>query len=249
MKLRDLLDVTFIIPFGCDSPERTENLRATLKYLCDNFATNILVIEDIGSTPSDFRVHPKSIVQHYKMQFRADGVFHRTRIINEGIKMSGTPYICIYDTDVIFDRTAPDLAAQWLRDGYAMVFCYDGVMVDINRELYLKNGTIKEHHSYAVDSVGGAVFLNKDAYKQSGYENENLISHAPEDAERFSRMTKLGYHYGRIRGKCYHLPHPRGKNSSPTHEFVAQNMAEYEKIKNMSRKELEEYILTWGWNK
>ena len=251
MKIRDLRDVTFIIPFGCDSPERTENLKAILRFLTNNFATNVLVVEDIGMGVSGFFVLPHSIVQHIKINFRNDGVFHRTKVINYGIRMAGTRFICIFDTDCFFELSAMELAVNRLRhENYQMAYPYDGRFVNVDRDLYLINGWKKESESFAVDSVGGAVFIDRIAYVEAGMENENVLSWGPEDSERFSRMKILGYNYTQIKeSKCYHITHPVNENSSAANPYTAENNAEYEKVKSMSKPALEEYIKTWEWAK
>lgn len=251
---RNLEDTTFIIPFRYDSPERMENLLCICRFLNAHFHTRILVIEDIGNQVRSVyfpQIRPPhsslSTINHMVIPFREDNVFHRTAVINSGIKTLSTPYFAIYDADCIFNPESIIAAHKLLHEGASMVYPYGGKFVDIERS-YIADGVIMELESYATDSVGGAVFLNTAAYRAAGGENENLISHCPDDGERYARMNILGHRIERVSGTCWHLEHPTAANS-PVNSFTAANMAEYGKVKAMGRVELENYIKTWGWNK
>lgn len=246
----DLTDCTFIIPYYKDSEERKENFLCILNFLTSNFIAPIIVRE--GRYKPD-PIYTFNITNNnsllfdwyiYKMETE---FFHRTKTINDAIKASKTPIICIYDTDVVFDPVNIVLAVKMLRsNNFQMVYPYSGIFVDIYRS-YITDGIIKEKKSYVSGSVGGAVFINKKLYVNAGMENENLISHAPEDMERYFRMDKLGYIIGRIEGKCYHIIHPPSTNSGANHPFVKNNLKEYEKVKSMKKSDLEHYIKTWIW--
>lgn len=244
----NLKDVTFIIPFFPDSEERIENIKCILRYLSENYRTTILVIEQ--------NYRPTFVVAYgneWKYQLIKDEsavndgfIFHRTRIINEGIKRASTPYICIYDTDVIFPQDQINRAVGLLREGSQVVYPYAGDFVDITRE-FIKTGFIYERESLTKESKGGAVFLNTEDYFKAGLENENLYGWAPEDHERWFRLFTLGYRIARVDGKCWHIMHERGINSSAQNPHHTKNMQEFEKVKAMGKSELEEYIKTWAW--
>ena len=72
-------------------------------------------------------------------------------------------------------------------------------------------------------------------------ENENFKAYAPEDKERYYRFTTLGYSDGRIDNCVYHLEHARGENSWFSNPFMEYNMAEWERIQGMSKKDLLQY--------
>lgn len=238
----DLNDVAFIIPFYKDSEERLENLKCILKYITDNFDTDISISE-VGERTEYFDL---GISCYHTVSFRTDGLFHRTKVINDGIKHSGrSPYIAIYDTDVIFDPQDILYAVKALRAGCEFAYPYAGDFVNIERS-YISDGVIKEKESLTKDSCGGAVFINREAYWKAGLENEHLISWAPEDVERKARMLKLKYTMARATGKCYHIMHPPSSNSGPN-PYTQKNNEEFEKVKNMDKHEIVEYIKTWKW--
>ena len=243
----DLKKITFIIPFYLDHDDRIENARCVLSFLYKKFRTNIIFVESMEKR--ELPPFSTSIYDALYMVEKQDGdIFHRTKVINAGIRKARTPFIAIYDTDCIFEPMQIVKAYQLLEQGCDVAYPYDGRFMDIDRE-YITTGEIKEHTSFATGSVGGAVFMNREKYIEAGLENEFLVSHAPEDAERYHRLLTLGYRIARIEGKCYHITHWRGINSGAANPHHAQNMKEYEKVKAMNAEELQQYINTWEWAK
>jgi hypothetical protein len=94
-------------------------------------------------------------------------------------------------------------------------------------------------------SYGGAVVFDKKAYLSIGGENENFMSHAPEDAERFYRISTLGLKWGRTSGNLYHLDHFIGTDSTHGNEFKLINRSEINRVKSMDSNMLRKYIETW----
>jgi hypothetical protein len=240
MKKENLSDVTFIIPYFRDSQEREENLICILNFLESNFNTNITLI---NCGPTLFPTWKK----RYLFEPVNDGVFHRTKVLNRGIKDAQTPYIAIYDTDVIFDIYNILKAVIALRMGATLTYPYSGEFIDIKRS-YIQDGVIIERESFATGSVGGACFINREDYWRCGLENENYLSHCPDDVDRYYRIKTLGYKVERIPGKCWHISHPPSANSG-VNKFTEANTAEWLKIKEMNKEQLTEYISTWPWAK
>lgn len=246
MSKPDLKDVTFVIPFHKDSEDRIENLECILKFIQSNFHTNIILVESYEQQPCARGLAFSGDGMLY-IPVKQDGkIFHRTKIINTGIKACKTKYFCNYDTDVVFPIQNIVKAVEMLRDGVQVSYPYDGRFMDIKRS-YITDGIIDEHVSFATESVGGAVFLNKDAYWKAGYENENIYGWGYEDCCRYARFYTLGYSIARTEGKCWHITHSRGINSSNLNPHDAANKKEYEKVKAMNKEALEKYISTWHW--
>ena len=243
----DLKDLTFIIPFSYDSIERAENLNYILGFFRDNFETNIVLIES-GIKQFSF-TEDYLCVPNYLFLPTSNEIFHRTKVINAGIKKAKTPYIAIYDTDVFISPIENYLkGVELLKQGHKIVYPYDGRFIDVERSL-IKDGIIKEYQSCATGSYGGCVLLNRETYIEAGIENENLYGWGFDDFERKERMEILGNHAARIEGICYHIKHPLGINSSVQNPNWQKNKEEYERIKIMSEQQLRDEIKTWQWTK
>ena len=249
----DLKDTTFCIPIFIDSPERLENVKCVLKFLHDNFDTNFSICEYVNlNRKFNWDIGQILTAPCLTHVFDENVVFHRTAAICKAITHTGvkTPYIAIYDVDVIFDVENILKAVKLLRSGFTLTYPYNGNFTDINRS-YIQDGIIKKSSdSYVLKSYGGACFLNRADYIKCGLENENLKGgHVPDDVERLSRIQKLGFPIERTAGACYHIQHPPGPDMGNRNKLREQNEAEYTKVNNMAKADLIKYIETWEWVK
>lgn len=257
---QNLSDVTFLIPVRLDSIDRVVNLRATLSFLLQNFNTRIDILEaDKFNTGliSNYVTNQDTNI-NYRFIEDFDTVFFRTAYINKMVRKCKTPYLSVWDTDII---GVPDLivgAVNALREGKAnFSFSYEKNFLDtslIIRELFLKTNDwrILDKHQkkmaklYPPKPVGGAFFANKQAYVDSGLENPNFYGWGIEDGERVNRWLNLGYNIHREQGNLYHLTHARGTNST-FHSTQQRNVKKDElmRIASMDREELLKEISEW----
>ncbi|WP_312338162.1 glycosyltransferase family 2 protein [Sphingobacterium sp.] len=213
----DLSDVSFLIPVRIDSPERLINLEIIINYITKQFKTNIIVLEadSISKIPNAIIDH-----EHVLYKFVADNRIdlHRTKYNNEMIGLSSSPFVVLYDTDVIIESTQIEEAVSMLRTGeIKAVLPYDGGVISINslkvKDAFRKKLDIKilknsDQKFSSTTSVGGAIFLDRETFIKAGMENEQFWKWGPEDLERVRRLKILGYVTKRIQGPIYHLFHP-----------------------------------------
>ena len=105
----------------------------------------------------------------------------------------------------------------------------------------------EDYPNFGKSSMGGALFLNRQVFIDSGMENEYFISWGAEDWERFRRFVKLGYRVGRVKGPLFHIDHARKQDSNENNPYYQRNVAEYQKVDTLSVEQLKEYIKTWPW--
>lgn len=244
----DLSDVTFTIPVHYDHEDRAQNLRLNLSYLTKHFNTNIIIGEQKGH-------HFKSLGYKY-MNFDYPQ-FHRTKMLNEMANEADTEIIANWDADVIVPPLQIYEAVKAIREGKDMVYPYDGRFGRVERKRWYQE--IRDHLDTGIwrkekftgtrdtdsRSVGGALFLNKEKFMEAGMENENFVSYAPEDQERWYRFRKLGYQVSRITGNLYHLDHFIGPNSYTQHSFYRSNEKEFHRIVNIP--DLKAEVERWPW--
>ena len=220
----DISDMTFLIPIRLDSIVRLENLILSVQALQKNFDTHITVLEASS--------YPNGIIQkmlgdkvEYLFVEDKDTVFYRTKYLNIMTMRSRTPYIGIWDADVIIPKEQILNSIEKLRQGMEIAYPYDGHFYDtssVMRELYTQNKSIKfllkniakMSLIYGAKMKGGAMFVNKDAYIKAGMENEKFYGWGPEDCERFERWKILNFKIHSSEGPLFHLTHSRGSNSS-----------------------------------
>lgn len=220
----DLKDVTFLIPIRIDSIVRLENLVICVKFLLDKFDTNIIVLEASSYNNNLIKNLLPPIINYIFIKDN-DPIFYRTKYLNSMTLRTTTPFVGIWDADVIIPYNQIIIAIDKLREGYDIAYPYDGEFFDtssIIRELYIRNMNIqtllnnkdKMGLIYGKEMKGGAILVNKAAYKKAGMENLKFYGWGPEDFERYERWKILNYKIFRSDGSLFHLTHSRGKNSS-----------------------------------
>jgi predicted glycosyltransferase involved in capsule biosynthesis len=181
----------------------------------------------------------------------------RTFLLNEMAKDSNTPIIVNYDADVLLKLEQYKDSVEAIRQNKVdMIYPYNGRFMDIFGPVLdtvmntLSVETLQEKDGNCIhpNSLGGAIFWNKQKFIEAGMENENFVSWGYEDNERLVRSQKLGYRVGRIDGPCWHMHHASSTNSANTsHKAYFDNQQEFQKVSNMTPVQLKDYVKTWGW--
>jgi len=206
---------------------------AVTNFLIQNFETNIEVLECAPFNNGLLgRLLDKTI--RYSFMEDNDPILFRTKYLNKMTRAVETPYVAVWDTDVIIPVSQVVKAIEWLQNGDAdFVYPYERQFLDtsfILRKLFLQNGNMeileqnakKMKEMYLPNPVGGAFIANTKSYIESGLENENFYGWGMEDGERFYRWENLNYKVKRVAGPLFHLSHGRSINSvfhNPDQQF------------------------------
>lgn len=254
----DLTDVTFLIPLRIDSLERLENIIAVTSYLKKHFKTNIFICE---ADKENSGLLQAIINPDIKVYFVQDSKysFHRTFYINELVRVCTTPFVAIWDADVVTDPQQIIVAVNSLRQNiYDFIYPYNGKFLDTSvqhRRLFIEQLTIeilkKNAHfmktPYTSQACGGGFLVNKMSYLRAGMENERFSSWGPEDGERLKRWRTLEMRIGWVNGEMFHLTHSRGVNSRYNSDMERIKLiAEADRMGSMSKEELEEEVKLWN---
>ncbi len=248
----DLSDVTFLIPVRIDHQDRERNLNLSIDYLNHHFKTNIIVGEESNFAQLKY-IKDKCQYHHY---FTDNIYTHKTKTLNQIAKITKTPIIAIWDTDVLVPKNQILTACEALRQKFFDLVCpYNGICIDLPQSFQdqvisykyqlenLPSSIFKENQG---NSLGGAIFFRRNTFTEGGMMNENFKSYGWEDNELIERFFKLGYKIARTKGALIHLEHYRGENSSITNLFAKNNQDELKKVKRMSLSELKDYIKKRG---
>jgi hypothetical protein len=251
-------EFTIVIPVRIDCRERKENLDTVIHCLLNGISANIIVLEADTEQLYHYPISDKRLQIHFVKD--DNPVFHRTRYLNQLLKMSKTDIAGIWDTDVILKTNQIIDAVEAIKNGATMCYPYDGHFVFLNprqskqaREDVIsflnKHSKTGQTPILARPSVGGAFIINRQRYIQSGGENENFYGWGPEDAERLKRMEILKEPVCRIAGELFHLYHPRGINSKPMIGALEEsNIRELINICKMDKEQLVAYIGSPQWS-
>lgn len=220
----NLKDMTFVISVRMDSIIRLENTLISVQFLKRYFDCNVILLEASAYNNGILERTVKREA-HYIFIEDKDDILYRSKYHNLLAKMVETPFMGIWDSDIIAPPDQVFRAVQELRDQNACLsYPYDGTCLDtsfIIREQYLKRRDIRiltKHMDkmkvmYGYQARGGAIFMPTDKYFEAGMENENIYGWGQEDFELYKRCLNLGYEIKMVQGVLFHLTHPRGKNS------------------------------------
>jgi tetratricopeptide (TPR) repeat protein len=243
----DLGDVTFIIPVYIESDDRARNLEIILAFLARHFDTNVLVCEDVKNRPPrapegvDRLAYRRLVVTGNDTPY-----FHKTWMINHAVENVRTPFVVAHDSDAVI---APvQYAAARARAGRAVVFPYNGTVVDIPRsasDAFAGHLDPAEVDLIAAENLypglaanGGAVLFERETLRRAGGFNERIVAWGLEDREIIERLAKLGHVAERLGGPLVHLRHVRTTNSNETHPFWRANVAELEAMRALAPADL-----------
>lgn len=216
--------LTFLLLVRLDTIERLENILSVTAFINSSFDMKISVLECTSNNNGLLEKLLNKNIQ-YSFQEDPDPILYRTKFLNQMIKDVNTPFVAIWDTDVIVPVDQILRALELLRSGEAdFVYPYEKQFLDtspILRKLFLQEGKIevleqnakKMKELYLPNPVGGAFMANLEAYKKAGLENEDFYGWGMEDGERFYRWENMGYRIKRVPGPLFHLSHGRGINS------------------------------------
>ena len=219
----DLNDITFLILVRIDSVERMENLLAVTNTLFRYFKTNIYVLE-ADSYNNGFLKKLLNRKINYRFVEDKDPVLHKTMYYNRMAKTVDTPFMAIWDTDVVTDKAAILDAVKHLREEADVAFPYNGICYEtseIIRDLYLKKKDIRLLHRHRDklnmlhnrNLVGGALFVHTDKYFEAGGDNEKIYGWGNDDFVRYEQWKIKQFKIYHAKVHLYHLCHPRGINS------------------------------------
>jgi len=242
--MKNIRDNTFLIPIRTDSIVRIENILLVTQFLIAHFDTNIRVLEcALHNNGLLEKLLDKAI--QYDFLEDNDPILFRTKYINQMVREAETPFVAIWDTDVIISVDQIINAVELLRNGKAdFVYPYEKQFLDttpIIRKMFLHEGNIeileqntkKMKKMYLPNPLGGAFLANAKSYKESGLENEDFYGWGGEDGERYYRWENLGYKVKQISGPLFHLSHPRGINS--VFHNVDQNFFKNKEVRSIAR--------------
>ena len=257
----DASDLSIVIPYRADVPERRENLAAVLRHLSASLhGVEVIVIED-GPDPRAAGLPEVPGLRHVARE--NGGGFHRTALLNLGIgALSDRPFAASWDTDVLIPAPAMARALALLRGGAGLVYPYDGRFYDLRGEArarqlatpapealtdlppppkwWQRPGEITCLHSA---SVGGAVLFDRAEYARTGGYHEAFRAWGFEDAEIRERMEKLDVRVARVAGSpLIHLWHPRKRHGGAWYRAARRNRALYRYMVGLDRAELERMI-------
>lgn len=227
-------ELTILILFKGDTIRRIYNLIASVTHLLQ-FSNLHIYIREVDSFNHNLlpRLLPTNV--YYEFVPDCDSILHKTMHFNEMIRKVSTPFIGIWDTDVIpYNSAIKECFYQLIEGQASLALPYNGVCFDTSEiiaDLYLKNYdfSILDQNKHLMKKLqshrltGGAVLMNRKDFLSIGAENENYYGWGDDDFDRYIRFMNAGLTIFRSKMPLFHLTHPRGFNSGFSSNIYAQN--------------------------
>lgn len=262
----DLSNVSILCSVKIDSCDRIRNVQLLLRYLRTfTSSAEIVVVEQGDKAILNEIVNAAGATYHF---IHSGGAHYKTRNLNLAAALSTGQYIIMIDADVILPVAAIEASLRAIRGGEHFVSPYNGIAVNVKRELIdvdmdltmLASGSVFFEKTYDrklqansrdgfevmfgtsnYDAMGGALIARRHSLLTIGAWNTNFVSYGFEDMEIHERIRKFGYTAHSITEfNCYHLEHERGIDSE-YNNFYRSNQKEFERVRDMTLEDLQEY--------
>jgi len=250
-------ELSIIIPFYCDSKDRLENLNMVLDYLNSFMKCQIIVAEQMkGNTPHFSYNRGYSNVEIFRVQYDYS-YFHKTRLINDAFKARVKNSIfMMHDCDAIFfPQDIDDMTTCIHNNTFSFTYPYNRMIVFVPRDRINKFKYDNDIYHIKVNDLtftlpetpacGLGFICNSSLFCKVGKMNENFHLWGEEDWELYYRIQKLNYNWGIGNNFAFHIEHFRTKDGTDENCCIIENRFELDKVKNMSKERLVEYVSTW----
>lgn len=231
---------SYIICHSNTSEYRYSNLKALVKYLRNNFKDDVeIVLSEQGYNKTELEGIDKHVL------FEDNGLFQRSKVLNNGVVVACNEKIFVGDNDVILSVEAINKCVQML-DEYDSVNPYDRI-IDLSEHdsnsfkmflnLYFENNwAVRDSTVFS----GGCFAITRENYLKIGGFDENIIGWGAEDNVFTIKLEGLLSHIT-ITSTAYHLYHDRNVNGVPYHAHYDNNLKVLARVSAMSFEELKKY--------
>jgi hypothetical protein len=181
-----LAGATFIVPLRVDSVERARNIAHVISYLTTKLDAAVIVQEvdrypKFGAYVLRFLapiLPPGANLQYlFESEWRRDGIFHRTRVLNDMILRATTPVVINYDADVLLPLESYHAAVGRLLAGRADVVYPYALGSDVQRKVFVSTEVMIEFAATgyrfnvldAVSRLHGAAYGHCQFFRRETY--------------------------------------------------------------------------------
>lgn len=248
------MSITFniLLPARIDSEDRLNNIRTVLSWV-DKIGCSIILLEADKAPKLDTLVDSfKHISYHFVKD--ENPIFHRTKYINDLLRMSKAEIVAVWDADVFLPHSQIDEAIECIKSqGVTIAIPYNGTFYMLSpkqsalfREqqdlLRLQNEQLMSPMGRV--ACGGIYLVNRRRYLALGGDNEKFVGWGPEDAERLHRIQIAGDKAQWIKsGPLYHLHHARNDwSDADFQKSLLTLQKEFIKVCSLSQSEMWDYI-------
>lgn len=251
--------ISFIIQFKYDSDDRLRNLLRGTIYLNHHFKDSEILIIDQDDNADVLMTYFRNyeIGNAKVISLKSQGPYHRSKVINEGIKAAQNSICLIYDCDILIPTHQINTSLLLATNGYDVVYPFTSPQYDIPQDYFEEFQTdynfedIKKHIPHRQwgqpDSLmlhyghgGFGMMVNKKSAGNLAYFNEEFNGWGFEDGEFQYRLSKFGAKVSRAWGPIFHVEHSRALQLEYTN-YTHKNEQLYQHIQSLNIDQLTNY--------
>lgn len=254
-----LNDLTFVTSLQIESNDRLKNSIAVFSYISKNFPEAKILIKEVDED-SKFLKYAFPEIQKLSggannishTFIKHDGLFNKSKVINELVLESNTEIVFNYDVDVLLPISTYHTAYEMLKNDecdavypYGCgVYQWNILNFDIksffDSECNLETLIDKSQRGSSVQ--GWCQMFKRQVFLDVYGLNENFIFVGYEDTEFLHRLNIFGYRVGRVDDDIFHIDHCRIHNKNYTdREFFEKNIMLWEWMRRQERSTIENY--------
>lgn len=244
--------LNIVLPVRIDSEDRLDNLKAVLSWV-DNIGCPIILLEADKTPNLDTLIDS---FKHISYHFVEDEnpIFHRTKYINDLLRMSKAEIVAVWDADVVLPNSQIDEAIECIKEqDVTIVIPYNGTFYMLSPKqstwFRVQHDLLRFQNEKLMSPMGrvacGGIYLVKrKRYLSLGGDNEKFVGWGPEDAERLHRIQIAGDKARWIKsGPLYHLHHARNDwSDADFQKSLLAMQKEFVKVCSLSQSEMWAYI-------
>lgn len=261
---------TFIIQFKYDSTDRLKNLLRCLIYLTHQFKDTaeylVILQNNVLENGEKCSEYLQTIFTEYKLKnvtihsCELYGPYHRSKIINNGLRLAKNNVCVIYDCDILLPKEQIDLSVELCDSKYQLVFPYTNPQYDIPQDYFkdfsydydfenlqykirprqLQHNHQTEQYPVIGYATGFSMVVNKNSLGNLVFFNEEFNGWGYEDSEYIFKMRFFDVKMTRVYGQVFHIEHSR-ELQDMYKSYTEKNYLLYLQLKNKNRDELLDY--------
>ena len=258
--MKEMNDVTYIMPTRIESNDRLRNIITSVTYLLKNIPGAKVLVKEVDNQ-SVFSEHALPEIQKYVstdnlrhiFEQNTEDVFHKTRYLNDLIIESDTEIVVSHDVDAIYPVSSHSIAYDLIKNDQCDVVYPYGCGVWQYQVLNYENifdqflgndfhmDVIMPHCRTEASTIGWTQFYNRKKVIEGFMWNEAFLSWGAEDCEFYFRFNALGYRVGRVDAPIWHFEHGRTHNSGWNNPKFKENNNLWEWMRNQTSDNIKSY--------
>lgn len=234
---------TYIICHMNSSESRQRNILTVVEWLRKLYGNDVqIIVAEQGKKKSKI----PNIDSH--ILYNDEGLFHKTKLLNDATLKSKYEKLIFSDNDVIMSKDAIDNMLDALNK-YGAVNPYSRIqdLTEKDTNIFVETNTFNfidpETYRLCIVFAGGTFGIQRSEFLKIGGFDEDIIGWGGEDDVISHKISNLCSNI-ELNATAYHLNHDRGVTGMPYHEHYDENVNVVTKVRGFTYEQLIDYCIS-----